>query len=569
MKQTIDGKLFREMFISGANHLQNNKDLIDRLNVFPVPDGDTGTNMSLTIASAIRELDKLKKDDIEEIGKALSKGSLMGARGNSGVILSQIIRGIAQSVEGKKELDVVTFAKALKAGSDTAYKAVIKPIEGTVLTVVRESGDFAVKNAKRHKDMIEFFELVVKESNESLERTPDLLINLKDAGVVDSGGKGLVCLYEGMLEALKGHPIKLEGQSEEKTKVKENHNVGTASESARCVDIEFGYCTEFILESDSIDSDRMRDLMLKYGDSLVVVGYDGVVKVHLHTNNPGKVLQDALEYGQLLTIKIENMRLQHENQIIPDEEQEEIERNEAKSEKSDTELVSKSEGFVLNENKKKYGFVTTTMGRGLAEIFEELGVDIVIEGGQTMNPSTEDFMNAIDMINADNIFILPNNGNVIMAANQAKEISEKNIYVVPTKNIPQGIGCLIGFDPDSEADQNMENFTDTLENIKSGEITYAVRDTIMDGIEVKEGDVIGITGKKLISSGKSIEDVTKKVITDMIDEDSDIVTLYYGESVEEDSAREFAELIQEQFEDVDVELYYGGQPLYYYLVSVE
>lgn len=569
MKQTIDGKLFREMFISGANHLQNNKDLIDRLNVFPVPDGDTGTNMSLTIASAIRELDKLKKDDIEEIGKALSKGSLMGARGNSGVILSQIIRGIAQSVEGKKELDVVTFAKALKAGSDTAYKAVIKPIEGTVLTVVKESGDFAVKNAKRHKDMIEFFELVVKESNESLERTPDLLINLKDAGVVDSGGKGLVCLYEGMLEALKGQPIKLEGQSEEKTKVKENHNVGTASESARCVDIEFGYCTEFILESDSIDSDRMRDLMLKYGDSLVVVGYDGVVKVHLHTNNPGKVLQDALEYGQLLTIKIENMRLQHENQIIPDEEQEEIEKNEAKSAKSDTELVSKSEGFVLNENKKKYGFVTTTMGRGLAEIFEELGVDIVIEGGQTMNPSTEDFMNAIDMINADNIFILPNNGNVIMAANQAKEISEKNIYVVPTKNIPQGIGCLIGFDPDSEADQNMENFTDTLENIKSGEITYAVRDTIMDGIEVKEGDVIGITGKKLISSGKSIEDVTKKVITDMIDEDSDIVTLYYGESVEEDSAREFAELIQEQFEDVDVELYYGGQPLYYYLVSVE
>lgn len=566
MKQTIDGKIFREMFISGANHLQNNKDLIDRLNVFPVPDGDTGTNMSLTIASAIRELDKLEKDNIEEIGKALSKGSLMGARGNSGVILSQIIRGIAQSVEGKKELDVIAFSKALKAGSDTAYKAVIKPIEGTVLTVVRESGDFAVKNAKKHKDIIEFFELVVKESNASLERTPDLLVNLRDAGVVDSGGKGLVCLYEGMLEAIKGQPIKLEGHKEEKAKVKEVQRVGTASESARCVDIEFGYCTEFILESDKIDSDTMRDLMLKYGDSLVVVGYDGVVKVHVHTNNPGDALQEALKYGQLLTIKIENMRLQHENQIIPDDEQEEIEK---KEKKTDTELVNKSEGFVLNEDKKKYGFITTTMGRGLAEIFEELGVDIVIEGGQTMNPSTEDFMNAIDMINAENIFILPNNGNVIMAANQAKEISEKNIYVVPTKNIPQGIGCLIGFDPDSEADQNMENFTDTLENIKSGEITYAVRDTIMDGIEVKEGDVIGITGKKLISSGKSVEDVTKNVIADMIDDDSDIVTLYYGESVEEDSAREFAELIQEKFEDVDVELYYGGQPLYYYLVSVE
>lgn len=555
MNQKIDGKLFREMFISGANNLQNNKELIDKLNVFPVPDGDTGTNMSLTIASALKELNKVKEDNIEEIGKALSKGSLMGARGNSGVILSQIIRGVAKSVEGKNELDINSFAKALKSGSDTAYKAVIKPIEGTVLTVVRESGEYAVKHVKKYKDIVEFFESVVEEANASLERTPDLLKNLKDAGVVDSGGKGLVCMYEGMLSALKGRKVELLSAGSD-TQAK-SENIGTKSDSARDIDIKFGYCTEFILESDSIDSDSMRDIMLNYGDSLVVVGYDGVVKVHVHTNEPGNVLQEALKYGPLLTIKIENMRVQHENQIIPDDEQEEVAQ------------VGKEDGFVVNEEKKKYGFITTTMGSGLSEIFEKLGVDIVIEGGQTMNPSTEDFMNAVNMINADNIFILPNNGNVIMAANQAKEISEKNIYVVPTKNIPQGIGCLVTFDPEADADTNMESFTDALENIKSGEITYAVRDTIMDGIEVKEGDVIGITGKKLISSGKSVDEVTKNVIADMVDEDSDIVTLYYGENVEEDSARAFAELIQEEFEDVDVELYYGGQPLYYYFISVE
>ncbi|MBC2575656.1 DAK2 domain-containing protein [Peptostreptococcus canis] len=553
MKQTINGNLFREMFISGANNLQNNKDLIDKLNVFPVPDGDTGTNMSLTIASAIKELNKVNSDSIEEIGKSLSKGSLMGARGNSGVILSQIIRGIAKSVEGKNELTIDDFAKALKSGSDTAYKAVIKPIEGTILTVVRESGEFAIKNSKKSSSFIDFLELIVIEANKSLDRTPDLLKNLKDAGVVDSGGKGLVCLYEGMLSAIKGKVVELKSGNGVTTT---SSPVGVPSENVRDVDIKFGYCTEFILESDTANPDEIRDIMLKYGDSLVVVGYDGVVKVHVHSNEPGTVLQEALKYGQLLTIKIENMRVQHENQIIPDEEQEEH-------------IESASEGFVLNEEKKPYGFITTTMGRGLADIFDGLGVDIVIEGGQTMNPSTEDFMNAINMINADDIYILPNNGNVIMAANQAKEISEKSIHVVPTKNIPQGIGCLVAFDPDSDAKTNMENFSDALENIKSGEITFAVRDTIMDGIEVNENDIIGITGKKLVSSGKNLNEVTKNVIKEMIDEDSDIVTLYYGEDVEEDDARLFAEIIQDEFEDVDVELYYGGQPLYYYLISVE
>ena len=554
MIEKINGKLFRDMFISGANNLQNNKELIDKLNVFPVPDGDTGTNMSLTIAAAIKELNKVEGDNLSEIGKALSKGSLMGARGNSGVILSQIIRGISKSVEGKNELGIDEFAKALKSGSDTAYKAVIKPIEGTILTVVRESGEFAVKNIKKNKSFIEFFEKVLVEANKSLEKTPELLKNLKDAGVVDSGGKGLVCLYEGMLSALKGKIIDLQ-ESDKVDSVQSIANDYVENQGE--LDIKFGYCTEFILESENADPEKIRDIMLNYGDSLVVVGYDGVIKVHVHSNEPGNVLQEALKFGQLLTIKIENMRYQHENLIIPDDDQE-----------SNSKLASQDK-VIVNEESKPFGFITTTMGKGLAGIFEEFGVDIVIEGGQTMNPSTEDFINAINMVNADNIFILPNNGNVIMAANQAKEISEKNIYVVPTKNIPQGIGCLVSFDPDSDADSNMENFDEVLGNIKSGEITFAVRDTIMDGIEVNEGDVIGITGKSLISSGKDIAEVTKEVVRNMADEDSDIITLYYGEDVEEDDARLLAETIQEEYEDVDVELYYGGQPLYYYLISVE
>lgn len=554
MIESINGKLLKEMFISGANHLQNNKDLIDKLNVFPVPDGDTGTNMSLTIASAIKELKTIKSDSITDLGKALSKGSLMGARGNSGVILSQIIRGIAKSIEGKDQLSVEDLAKALKSGSDTAYKAVIKPIEGTILTVVRESSDFAVKNSKKAKDCVEFMEMLVEEADKSLERTPDLLKNLKDAGVVDSGGKGLVCLYEGMLSALKGNPVRLQAGGEE---TKSAPTTGVHSDSARDVDIKFGYCTEFILESQEVDSDTIRDIMMGYGDSLVVVGYDGVIKVHVHTNNPGKALEEALKFGQLLTIKIENMRLQHENQIITDEEQEELDQ------------VTAEDDFVVNEEEKEFGFITTTMGRGLADIFDELGVDIVIEGGQTMNPSTEDFMNAIKMINAKNIFIMPNNSNVIMAANQAKELSEKNVYVVPTKNIPQGISCMVTFDHDTDPEANMKNFESVLETIKSGEITYAVRDTVMGGIEVAEGDVIGITGKALISSGKQVEEVTRNVIKEMVDDDASIITLYYGEDVEEDAARLFAENIQDEFEDLDVELYYGGQPLYYYLISVE
>ncbi len=544
MIQYIDAKILKEMFISGANNLQNHKDLVDKLNVFPVPDGDTGTNMSLTISYAMKELSKIEDGTITEIGKALSKGSLMGARGNSGVILSQIIRGFAKSIEGKEQLSCEDFANAFKNGSDTAYKAVIKPIEGTILTVVRESSEFAVKNYKKENDLIKFLEMVIKEANESLERTPELLKALKEAKVVDSGGKGLVLIYEGMLSALKGNPIKLKDSSS---------NTQTISSQAQAnavntEDIKFSYCTEFILESDKVQDTEIRDLMLKYGDSLAVVGDEGIIKVHVHTNDPGLVLQDALKFGQLVTIKIENMKVQHENIVIS-----------AQDETASSEV----------SEEKEFGFIATSMGEGLAQIFKDFGVDHIIEGGQTMNPSTEDFVKAIDTINAKNIFIFPNNSNIIMAANQAKEISEKNIVVIPTKNTPQGFTALVNFNAEASVEENEEAMMNSLALVKSGQVTYAVRDTVMNDIDVKEGNIIGIAEGKLLSAGETVGEITKELIDKLVDEDTAIVTLFYGEDVSEEDANELRDLLEERFEDIDVELYYGGQPLYYYLVSVE
>ena len=544
MIQYIDAKILKEMFVSGANNLQNHKDLVDKLNVFPVPDGDTGTNMSLTISYAMKELSKLENGTITEIGKALSKGSLMGARGNSGVILSQIIRGFAKSIEGKEQLNTEDLANAFKNGSDTAYKAVIKPIEGTILTVVRESADFAVKNYKKENDLVKFLEMVIKEANESLDRTPELLKALKEAKVVDSGGKGLVLIYEGMLSALKGNYISLKDSSS---------NTQTISSQAQAnavntEDIKFSYCTEFILESDKVQDTEIRDMMIKYGDSLAVVGDDGVIKVHVHTNDPGLVLQDALKFGQLVTIKIENMKVQHENIVLN-----------VQDETASSEEVEE----------KEFGFIATSMGDGLATILKEFGVDHIIEGGQTMNPSTEDFVNAIDKINAKNIFIFPNNSNIIMAANQAKEISEKNIIVIPTKNIPQGFTALVNFNAEASAKENEEAMMNSLSLVKSGQVTYAVRDTVMNDIDVKEGNIIGIAEGKLLSAGEKVEEITRDLVEKLVDEDTAIVTLFYGEDVSEDDANELRDLLEEKFEDIDVELYYGGQPLYYYLISVE
>lgn len=535
----INGKSFKEMFVSGANNLQNNKDLVDKLNVFPVPDGDTGTNMSLTISYAIKELEKIETLDITNVGKSLSKGSLMGARGNSGVILSQIIRGIAKSVEGKEYLTTKDFALSLKNGAETAYKAVIKPIEGTILTVIRESSDYAVKISKNESNFIKFLENVIKEANESLKRTPDLLKSLKEAGVVDSGGKGLVLIYEGMLSALKGNFIKLSDNSQKVNVVSNQGNISSE-------DIEFGYCTEFILESDKTDEIQMRDIMLNYGDSLAVVGDEGVIKVHVHTNNPGEVLQEALKFGQLITIKIENMRVQHENIVLETNDE-----------------------AVTYQDEKEYGFISTSMGEGLNKIFKDFGVDYIIEGGQTMNPSTEDFIKAINSINAKNIFIFPNNSNIIMAANQAKEISDKNVIVIETKNTPQALTALVSFNQDATVTENEEAFKEALQMVKSGQVTFAVRDTVMNDIDVKEGNIIGIAEGKLLSAGDSVNTVTTNMIEELVDEDTSIVTLFYGENITEEDANTLCDELCEKFEDIDIELYYGGQPLYYYLVSVE
>ncbi|MGL5715233.1 MAG: DAK2 domain-containing protein [Paraclostridium sp.] len=540
MIQYIDGKNLRDMIVSGANNLQNNKDLVDKLNVFPVPDGDTGTNMSLTISYAMKELSKVDNDDITNIGKSLAKGSLMGARGNSGVILSQIIRGFTKSIEGSEKLTTIDLADAFKNGSDTAYKAVIKPIEGTILTVVRESGEYAIKAAKKETDIIKFLELVIKEANASLERTPDLLKNLKDAGVVDSGGKGLVLIYEGMYHALKGNPIVVNegGQTNDVS-------ISVPQETINPEDIKFAYCTEFILESNKISDDKIKDIMLPYGDSLAVVGDEGIIKVHVHTNEPGSVLQEALKYGQLATIKIENMKVQHEN------------------------IVVDSQTAVSQEPEKEFGFIATSMGDGLANIFRDFGVDHIIEGGQTMNPSTEDFMKAIDEINAENIFILPNNSNIIMAANQAKALSDKNIIVIPSKTVSQGFSALVGFNAEASVEENEESMIECLSLVKSGQVTYAVRDTVMNDIDVKEGNYIGIGESKLLSAGENREEITLGLIEKLSDEDTAIITLFYGEDVSEEEANGFRDLIEEKYEDIDVELYYGGQPLYYYLISVE
>ena len=544
MTEYIKAKAFREMFVSGANNLQNSKDLVDKLNVFPVPDGDTGTNMSLTISYAMKELEKVGEDDITKIAKALSKGSLMGARGNSGVILSQIIRGIGKSVEGKDKLSTTDLAKALKGGSDTAYKAVIKPVEGTILTVIRETAEYAVKLAKRENDIEKFLGKVVREANVSLENTPNLLKNLKDAGVVDSGGKGLTLILEGFYLAIVGKSVV--PATAEKAELK---NVSlSSSDNTSTEDIKFGYCTEFILESDKIDDAGIRDIMLGYGDSLAVVGDEGVIKVHVHTNEPGNVLQEALKYGQLLTIKIENMRMQHENIL---------------------EGVSENAEYEEPVEEKEFAFISTSMGEGLASIFKDFGVDHVIEGGQTMNPSTEDFMKAIDKIHAKNIFILPNNSNIIMAANQAKELSDKNIIVIPTKNIPQAVSALVGFNPEATAEENEANMVEALSYVKSGQVTFAVRDTVMNGIEIREGNIIGIAEKELIAAGDEVDEVTKELVEKLVDEDSAIITLFYGEDVTEEQAEELRGELEEKFEDIDVELYYGGQPLYYYLISVE
>lgn len=542
---SIDAILLKDMIISGANNLIKEKNLIDKLNVFPVPDGDTGTNMSLTIESAVKELEKSEVSDISSVGKAITKGSLMGARGNSGVILSQLLRGFAKSIEGKKEINIEDLALALDSAREVAYKAVIKPVEGTILTVVRETAEYAMKTYKNEADMKIFLEKLIDKSNHSLNNTPELLKALKDANVVDSGGKGFVVFFEGMYMAFIGEPVSIDKDKIQKESLFAEEDIHIFEG-----ELEFGYCTEFMVNTDSVSPEDFKDEIEGFGDSLIVVGDDGLIKVHIHTNNPGEVMEKGIKYGNLDRIKIENMRMQHEERLTQNQS-------------------SKEQPKIENVIEKNFGIISVAMGSGISQIMKDFGVDHIIEGGQTMNPSTKDFLEAIEKIDADKIFILPNNSNIIMAANQAKEISEKTIAVIPTKTIPQGFQALMNMSLQGDFLENENSMKESIELVKTGQVTYAVRDTISNGRDIKKDDIIGIGEKEIVASGSSVSEVTKELLEALIDEDSEIVSLFYGSDVDKKEAETLLETLQDEYSDIYVELYEGGQPLYYYIISVE
>ncbi len=535
----IEGVLFRSMLVSGANNLKNERDIVDRLNVFPVPDGDTGTNMSLTMNSAITELDSVASNELGEISKAVARGSLMGARGNSGVILSQILRGFAQGIEGKDYLQVEDFAIALDSARKVAYKAVIKPVEGTILTVCRETAEAALE-MKDMENMEDFLVKLLEATRRSLANTPELLKALKEANVVDSGGRGFLSILEGMVKAYQGNPINADGSTETKQDFEEMMKQDIHAFSG---EIKFGYCTEFFLRTYEVDADTFRREIEDMGDSMVVVGDEGIIKIHIHTNDPGVVLQKASAHGALDRIKIENMRLQQEAVLAKRREE-------------------------MEEDPLAYGIISVAVGKGLADMMRDMNVTTIIEGGQTMNPSTEDFVKAIDKINSDTIFVFPNNSNIIMAANQAKEISDKNVIVIPTKDIPSALVGLMAIDAAATPEENEQNILDAISCVTSAEITYAVRDTTSGDKQIKEGEVIGISGKEILANGAEIEEVTLETI-DSLSEDAEIITLFYGEDVTEEQATVLMEHVAEKYPDVDVEIYEGGQPLYYYFISVE
>ncbi len=544
--QTINGHDFYNMVVNASNRLLEQSEYVNSLNVFPVPDGDTGTNMSATFKAAVKEIEGLNTESIGEASKKLAKGALMGARGNSGVILSQILRGISKGLEGKTSVDSVEFAIALQEGSKAAYKAVMRPTEGTILSVIRAASEAAVDTDV--KDIVDLIDVVVKEAKVMLDKTPELLPALKKAKVVDSGGMGLYIILKGMLEALRDD-IKAEIKDIKPSEAKMQGAQGTED-----IDIKFGYCTEFIILADASNADKFRDDITPMGDSQVVVGYEDVIKVHIHTNDPGAVLAKAVQLGELSKIKIDNMREEHREVLLAKEEYK---------------LKDKQNEEAVEVEKKKYAFVAVAMGDGITNIFKDLGVDYVIEGGQTMNPSTQDIVECISKLNAEHIFVLPNNKNIIMSANQAAEISEEDVRVIPTTSIPQGITCVTMFNSEAEVDENEEALKDTIGMVKTGSVTYAVRDTEMDGIEIKEGDMLGLIEGKIKKVGSSYCDVAEEVLADMIDDESELITILYGSDVSEEEANEFANKIEEKYEDLDVQCYKGAQPLYYFLMSVE
>ena len=539
-----------KMMISGANNLYNKRKTVDELNVFPVPDGDTGTNMSMTVSAMAKSLNELVTPSATKIADAMSYATLRGARGNSGVILSQFFRGISKSLKGIDECSAMDFAKALEAGSLAAYKAVMKPTEGTILTVAREVGEAAVKKANDTDDVCEVLKSAVKRGYKVLDKTPDMLPALKKAGVVDAGGQGWMFFLDGVLFYLTEGKI-IESDSKEEVKTS---SVGTsAQELIDTKNIKFMYCTEFIVEKSSKEANvsSFRKSIETKGDCMLVIDDDDIVKVHIHTNNPGYVLEKAVLMGSLINIKIDNMKHQHQSIIMRDEEKDEPEIEQEPTEKKD------------------YGFVSVCVGEGLGAIFKDLGVDSIIEGGQTMNPSTDDIMNAISRINADTIFVFPNNKNIIMAANQARDISDKNVIVIPTKTIPQCIGAMIAFSASKDAVANEKAMTRAISSVKTGQVTYAVRDTEIDDLKISEGDILGIDEKDITVTGKEVSKVTKDLIISMLDDESEFLTLYYGEDVKEDEANALAEEIEEEYPDLEVDVKFGGQALYYYIFSIE
>lgn len=544
----IDGTQLKNMIISGANNLENNKGPINALNVFPVPDGDTGTNMSLTMQSAVREIKAARDSAVHTVAEAASNGSLMGARGNSGVILSQIWRGFAKALKNQETVDSKALANALTEGSNTAYKAIMKPTEGTILTVIRETAEHAVKVADNFEDTLLFMEEIIDKANSVLMKTPEMLPVLKNAGVVDAGGKGLISIFEGMYQALKtGELLELKHATEQEKEEEQKE-----MPAFRAEEITFGYCTEFFIKGKNVNLEKYRDEVSKLGDSLVVVGDEDILKVHIHTNNPGKVLELALTQGELSKIKIDNMREQHRELLFKEEEYKKTEKP--------VEAVKPME---------RYGAVTVAMGDGISEIFTDLGANEIIEGGQTMNPSTEDILKSIDKVNAETVFIFPNNSNIILAANQAKTLARKNVVVVPTKTIPQGIAALMALDSEKGIEENTKKLEKAIGSVKSGLITYAVRNSNYDGINIEEGNILGMVEGKISGVGNSILEVTNKVLQAMIDEDSSLISIYYGNDVTEEEAQKLAEEIGESYNDCEIELHFGGQPLYYYILSVE
>ena len=549
--KTINAEVLAKMFLAGAGNIEAKKEFINELNVFPVPDGDTGTNMSLTIMAAAKEVTAIEQFDMASLAKAISSGSLRGARGNSGVILSQLFRGFTKGIKEHKEVDTVILAKACMKAKDTAYKAVMKPKEGTILTVARGIAEKAVELAETTDDLEIFIPQVIEHAEYVLSQTPDMLPVLKEAGVVDSGGQGLLEVLKGAYDAFLGKEIDYSkiAPSTGKATLKVSNDVPA--------DIKFGYCTEFIImtekEFTEKDEREFKAYLESIGDSIVCVADEEIVKIHVHTNDPGLAIQKALTFGQLSRMKIDNMREEHQEKLIRD------------AEKLALEQAKKKE-----EPRKEMGFIAVSIGEGLNEIFRELGADYIIEGGQTMNPSTEDMLEAIEKVHAETVYILPNNKNIILAAEQAKSLSEDTkVYVVPSKTVPQGITALINFAPDLTVEENMEQMTEEMSHVKTGQITYAVRNTSIDGMEIAEGDIMGIGDSGMLAVGKNIEETAMESLRKMVDDESELVTIYYGEDVTEEDAEAFCEKARKEFTSCEFECQNGGQPIYYYMISVE